>query len=72
MELMGDMADYYESLYDPDRYDWRPRNPPRKPTCRYCGKKALFWLLDDTSGWRLTEQDGSFHECAAYRVARMF
>lgn len=59
---MGDMADLIVGDIVGGRYGVYV---PPSPVCKYCGRKGLAWVQVDGK-WRLHEQFGGAHKCAAY------
>ena len=60
---MGEMADYYNEMYDytdPEDY-WEPF----QVKCKYCGNDQLEWVETDR-GWRLANRNGKVHHCTKY------
>lgn len=44
---------------------WSGPRTYAKARCRYCGEHRVSWRRTDT-GWRLHDQAGDPHRCAAY------
>lgn len=59
---MGEIADeHYERMMGLGRRQSYRR--PLNPSCRYCGKKGLFWSTQYGSEWRLVDAYGQPHDC---------
>ncbi len=53
-------------------YDWWGMDDgPEEPTpCKYCGRWAFHWEIDDNGKYFLATETGKLHKCKAYENQR--